>query len=217
MSKQSKVFETLQACVERSGHFLMKDAPWENKDFYSAWLAQACYYIKHSTRLLALTGARIPVEDNSMHHRFLKHCAEEKGHENLPVLDMKSVGRQIADFPEFACTQAFYQTQYYQIEHIHPHAFFGYILFLESLACDYGPLLTEKIEKIHGPKSVHFLRVHSDADIEHVRDALERVAMLPPEHQEMIAKNIQMTADLYVQICEKSLEMGLANSAKVAA
>ncbi len=214
MKSKSNVFDTLNFCVERSGHFLTKEAPWDNKDFYSAWLSQACYYIRHSTRLLALTASRIPVQDNSMHHRFLKHCAEEKGHENLPVLDMKQVGRQISDFPEFVCTQAFYQTQYYQIEHLHPHAFFGYILFLESLACEFGPHLTEKIEKIHGPQSVSFLKVHSDADVEHVRDALERVAQLSEEHQDMIRQNIQMTADLYVQICHKSLEMGLMYSKK---
>jgi hypothetical protein len=217
MNIKNSVFDTLSFCVERSGHFLTKEAPWDNKDFYSAWLSQACHYIKHSTRLLALTASRIPVQDNSMHNRFLKHCAEEKGHENLPVMDMKQVGRNITDFPEFVCTQAFYQTQYYQIEHIHPHAFFGYILFLESLACDYGPILTEKIEKIHGPKAVSFLKVHSDADIEHVRDALERVAQLPQDQQKMIQQNIQMTADLYVQICQKSLELGLDRAKKKAA
>ncbi|UOF01659.1 iron-containing redox enzyme family protein [Bdellovibrio reynosensis] len=202
------IFDTLSACVEKSGKFLMEDAPWENKDFYAAWLSQACYYICHSTRLLALTAANIPPNDNSMHYRFLKHCAEEKGHENLPVMDMKAVGRDIANFPEFAVTQAFYQTQYYQIEHIHPHAFFGYILFLESLACDYGPKLSEKIEKIHGPKAISFLKVHSDADIEHVRDALERVAKLPMEQQMMVQENIKMTAELYWQLCQQALEVG---------
>lgn len=216
MKNNPTIFDSLNTYVEKTGKFLMEEAPWENKDFYAAWLAQACYYIRHSTRLLALTGANIPVEDNSMHYRFLKHCAEEKGHENLPVADMKAFGRNIADFPEFASTQAFYQTQYYWIEHVHPLTFFGYILFLESLACDYGPKLAEKIEKIHGPKSISFLKVHSDADIEHVRDAIERVQKLPLEQQKLIQENLKLTYSLYWDICQQALAMATDKKTKAA-
>lgn len=213
--KNPTVFDSLTKYVETSGKFLM-NAPWEDKDFYAAWLAQASYYIRHSTRLLALTGSRIPVNDNSMHHRFLSHCAEEKGHENLPLMDMKAIGKNPGDFEELPSTQAFYQNQYYWIEHVHPHAFFGYILFLESLACDYGPKLTEMIEKIHGPKSVSFLKVHSDADVEHVRDALERVHKLPPEDQKVIQENLRFTAGMYEQICHQALASAMNKKAKAA-
>lgn len=202
--KNPNVYDTLRECVDRSGEFLL-NAPWENKDFYAAWLAQSHYYIRHSTRLLALTGALMPISDNPMHNRFLKHCGEEKGHENLPVMDMKSVGRKLDDVPEFPSTQAFYQTQYYAIEHVDPYAFFGYTLFLESLACEYGPKMIDKIDKLHGPKALNFLSVHSDADIEHVREAMERVKMLPPEHLKTIQDNIRLCSAMYDQICQESL------------
>ena len=216
MKVQPTVLDVLKASIDETAAFLFNEAPWENKDFYSAWLAQACYYIRHSTRLLALAGANISLEDNSMHYRFMKHCAEEKGHENLPVMDMKSIGRDIAAFPEFANTQAFYQTQYYWIEHVHPFAFFGYILFLESLACEYGDKLAAKIEKIHGPNSVQFLKIHADADIEHVRDAVARVSKLSQEQQKMILENLKLTASLYNQICREALAMTVYSEQKAA-
>lgn len=213
--KNVNIENALHDLVHRTGNMLSQ-APWEDKDFYAAWLAQACYYIRHSTRLLALTAANIPLDANPMHYRFLKHCAEEKGHENLPVNDMKSIDRHIADFPEFSVTKAFYQTQYYWIEHVHPHAFFGYILFLESLACDFGPSTTQQVEKIHGPKSVSFMQVHSDADVEHVRDALERVAKLPEQDRKVILENIELTHTLYTKIYQECLALAAARKQKAA-
>lgn len=206
--KDQNVFETLRESVDNSAAWLMK-APWEDKDFYAAFLAQASYYIRHSTRLLALTSALMPLEDQTRHNLFLKHCAEEKGHEILPINDIKSIGRSFADYPEFVATKAFYQTQYYAIEHVSPYAFFGYTLFLETLACDYGPQVAAMIEKHHGRKAMTFLKVHADADIEHVRDGMNMIENLPPQHHAAIAEHVRMCAGLYDQLCRDAYQLAM--------
>ncbi|HWU44947.1 MAG TPA: hypothetical protein VN132_15950, partial [Bdellovibrio sp.] len=70
---KSLVFAELQMLLEKTlqaaPHY-----PWEDKNFYCAWLAQTTYYVRHSTRLLALGGALAPLQQQELHNRFLKHA-----------------------------------------------------------------------------------------------------------------------------------------------
>jgi pyrroloquinoline quinone (PQQ) biosynthesis protein C len=166
-------------------------APWEDKWFYSQWLAQTTFFTRHTTRLLSLAGAHCPREYQALHNRFLEHAGEEKGHENLTLLDLKTVGAKIDDFYELPSTQSLYQTQYYWIEHKSPMAFFGFILALECLADKHGRMLTKRAEGAFGPKGVHFLRVHAEEDIDHSNEAIAQVEALPKEYHPMILENMR--------------------------
>lgn len=182
MDKYLKMIETTFA-----------EFPWEKQDFYTTWLSQTYYYARHTTRLLALGAARCAFTEDPFHNRFLEHAKEEKGHEKLIILDMKSFDMKPEDFPEFPSAAALYQSQYYWMQNDSPLAFFGYVLALEAIGARLGPALNQKVESAYNKKATHFVRVHSEEDIEHVEKALENIAKLPVPMQEIVMKNMEQT------------------------
>jgi hypothetical protein len=180
--------------------------PIQEKSVYAQWLAQTYYFVCHSTRLLALTSARFSHDKNDVHYRFAEHVREERGHEIMALRDLKAIGARIEDFPEFPETQAFYQTQYYWIEHVNPIAFFGYVLCLEAFAICGSKAFTQAY-KSHGEKATSFLILHTKEDIGHVDQAFQQLNGLSAEEKELITKNLKLSAHLYRQIYERIMSM----------
>src|SRR5687768_1654676 len=73
--------------------------PWEDAKAYALWLAQTYYMVSHSTRLVAMAGAYVPVGNESLHGRFVDHSKEERGHQKVCIADMKELGFKLTDFP----------------------------------------------------------------------------------------------------------------------
>lgn len=180
---------------------------WENKTAYAHWLAQSHYFVCHSTRLLASAGARVAVGNEMLHKRMVAHIGEEIGHEKIAVNDIREMGLSIQDHPEFAETKAFYQSQYFWIEHRAPIALMGYILFLEGLSITAGPGIYERISKAHGPKASVFLKVHATEDLDHVDEAFEALQNITPMEESYIVENMKQSAQVYFLILSKCQEM----------
>lgn len=112
----------------------MLEFPWEKRSAYAAFLAQTYYYTRHSTKLLSLAASRFSFEDYDLHRRFIAHTEEERGHEFMCEKDLSFLAYKATDFPELTITKAFYQRQYFLIEHLDPACFLGYVLALEGLS-----------------------------------------------------------------------------------
>jgi hypothetical protein len=194
-------------------HYLVK-FPWADPKFYANWCAQTFYYVSHSTRLLALASALTEVKLNNLHYHFIKHLKEESGHENLAKLDCEKLGFGLEAFPELPSTCAFYQTQYYYIQNVHPQAFFGYIIMLEGAASNIGAKCMAKAKAAHGEKAVHFWQTHSDEDPAHIEQAFSWIAKLEnPDVYKAIAKNLLQSSHCYegmlTEICKKPARVNL--------
>ena len=213
---KTNIFKMLDECTTRMDQTL-RSAPWNDASFYAAWLAQTTYYVRHSTRLLALAGAHASQEEQEFHLRFLKHAEEEKGHEKLTLLDLKHLGKKIDVIPEFAATQSLYQTQYYWIEKISPLAFFGYILCLENIAMKVGPVINKTVEQQYGPKGAHFWRVHAEEDVDHVAEAIRRVESLPVETQQLILANMIQSFENYTAMIKSCMAYAKGENRELAA
>jgi hypothetical protein len=174
--------------------------PWEDKACYGMWLAQTYYMVAHSTRLVALAGACCPLERNDLHARFVDHAKEERGHEKVAIADIKSLGFSLEDFPKVYASQAMYQVQYYWIQHVNPASFFGYTYSLEMLAVKFGVQVFEKVLKAHGEKSVKFLKLHSEDDVDHMDTANKLISKLTPEEMKYAMDNLVLSAQLYRQM-----------------
>jgi hypothetical protein len=188
----------LDRCVAQLGAAV--DAfPWEERAAYTDWVAQTYYYVRHSTRLLALAAARFPMDKrgNALHHRFAAHMNEEKKHEQLALHDISQLGSSIESLPERSSTRTFYEPQYYKIEHIHPVALFGYILPLEAIGPLCGKRIMPRVTTAHGGQCVAFLKLHVEEDVEHVAKALEIVAGIAAEEQAVIQQNLVQTSYSY--------------------
>lgn len=205
MKHQQKLLEkplekVLTAELEKST-FHLNNCNWDNIKFYADYVAQTFYYVRHSTRLLALSASRLNYEQEQMIHlRFIKHLGEESNHEKLALNDLKHLGFSIDDFPELNTTRVFYEPQYYKIEHERPLAIMGYILYLEALAQNVCIPLTKKIIELHGNKTASFLHVHGEEDPEHVAQALNMIQSLDPANLAVIERNLIQSSYCYNQI-----------------
>src|ERR1700759_4809256 len=167
---EAKVLRELQIHLDELDK-AVRNTPWQDRFVYGAFLAQTYHYVCHSTRLLALAASRFRFADEKTHRRFVKHATEEMSHEVLAVRDLNNLGLSLDQFTEFPSTRAFYQTQYYMIEHVSPWAFWGYILMLEGLALTKGPWLYNEIKQHHGEKAASFVKVHAAEDVGHMAEA----------------------------------------------
>jgi pyrroloquinoline quinone (PQQ) biosynthesis protein C len=172
--------------------------PWNSRNFYGNYLAQTFFYVRHSTRMLALSAGRLTYENQQgLHLRFLKHLSEEAGHEKLALNDLKAMGYSIDHFTELDPTRFFYESQYYKIEHRDPLAIMGYILYLEVLAQHVCPPLTKKITELYGKKAATFLLVHGEEDPHHVEEAQKLLASLPKEALVIITENLLQSSNAF--------------------
>ena len=180
---------------------------------YALWAAQTYYYVCHSTRLLALSASRFPQSKDAFHKRFCHHISEESGHEHLARRDVKAVGFDVADLPELPATKAFYQTQYYQIEHIDAMAFWGYILCLETLAVHSGDWMLEIARKTHGSDAVNFLKLHNSEDVDHLEKAYRTLEDLDNNVFELIQDNLMLSSSLYSDMVRQCAAFAEAKTA----
>jgi len=176
---------------------VIRATPWQDKAVYGAFLAQTNYYVSHSTRLLALAASRFKMSEDPLHRRFIKHATEEMNHEVLALRDLKSLGLSLKQYPEFPSTRAFYQTQYYMIEHVSPWCFWGYILMLEGLALTKGPWLFNELKQHHGEKAASFVRVHATEDVAHMAAAEKAIQSLPDQERPLVIEQIANSCFYY--------------------
>lgn len=171
--------------------------PWEEKEAYAMWLAQTYYMVNHSTRLVALAGAYVSLEQNDLHARFVDHAKEERGHQLICVSDLKAIGYTLKDFPCLYPSASMYQVQYYWIQHRGASSFFGYTLALECLAAEFGPELYRRATEAHGKKAAVFLKVHAEDDVGHIEKAYQQINALPASQIEAVLENLELSAGLY--------------------
>lgn len=173
--------------------------PWLDRRRYGDWLAQTYYYVRHSTRLLAAAAARFEFTErgDAMHHRFGAHFGEEKKHELLALHDLKSLGFTLEQFPERPLTRAFYEAQYFKVEHLHPASLLGYILLLEGVAVSRGRWISERVETAFGKGCATFVNVHAADDPDHIEKALEQVQALDEMPRALVEQNLLQSTELY--------------------
>ncbi|MFM6927783.1 MAG: iron-containing redox enzyme family protein [Bdellovibrio sp.] len=189
--------------------------PWEDEVAYSQWLGQTYHFVIHSTRLLALASARTPMSQYQFHNRFIDHAKEERGHEKMLINDLKALGRDLSQIPEFACTSALYKTQYYYIEHCSTDTFMGWVIMLEAFASNFGPGILKRVTKAHGKDASVFWKVHAEEDQDHIQKAFKQVSQLPDSHQAETILNFQHTANHYLNILKECA--AVAKKVKLAA
>jgi thiaminase len=178
--------------------------PWEDRRAYADWVAQTYYYVRHSTRLLAASAARFPYDErgNALHHRFAAHMSEEKKHELLCTHDLKQLGTSLAELREHHSTRAFYEPQYFKIEHQGPIALFGYILPLEAIGPTCGKSIIDRIVAKHGDSCVSFLKLHSEEDVAHLDKALQMLEGLGETDKAIVEQNLRQTTYAYVAMLQ---------------
>lgn len=192
------------------------DCPWDNPEFYKNWLAQTYYLIRHTTKFLALSAARLPVDDRDHHYAMLHHIQEELNHDFMPLKDLENMGGKLAQYPELPETEMIRQLQYYWIEFENPLSLCGYAFLLEGAAKFHGPQLLEVLEKYYGKKATVHLRVHAVVDQDHYEEGQKFLELLSEKDCDYIAKNMLQSAVLYSRMVERMAEQCKSKARKAA-
>jgi pyrroloquinoline quinone (PQQ) biosynthesis protein C len=171
--------------------------PWDKKVAYAEFIAQTYYYVRHSTRLLALAAGMIEPGNRKAFDRFIKHIGEERNHELLARRDMEGLGFNLDEMSEMPVTRLLWEPQYYKVIHQSPMALMGYILPLEALAANEGGKVVQVLEQTYGSKCLHFLRLHGEEDIKHVKDAIALTESLGESDLLLVQENIEQTVLAY--------------------
>lgn len=171
--------------------------PWENKAFYTHFLAQTYYFVCHSTRLLAKSLSHFGIDQDHLYKRFVVHIKEENYHERIAQADLDKLGLATSDFKELAITKAFWERQHYKIDQSKGVSLLGYILYLEAIATDCFDSAYEKMASKFGGASCNFIQVHVAEDKKHVLDAIELINSLSDPEKSIVWDNFYQTAELY--------------------
>lgn len=175
-------------------------ADWTDRRVYAGWLAQTYYFVRHSSRLLALGAASAKLHEDTLHRRMVSHLREEMGHDKVAALDIKNLGLSLDDFPELTTTRAFYQNQYYTLQNEPAASFLGWILFLEGVAATLGPKIHKVANETFGEKCSLFIKLHAEEDQDHIKSALEVAMKLTSEEAVFVVANMKQSADLYFRM-----------------
>lgn len=194
-----KLIELHQVEMKRTTE-IMRNSPWENKEFYAEWCAQFFYFVAHATRLLAASASRLQLDKDPLHLRFLDHCQEEKNHEKLFEKDLLAMGKKPNNYSEHPLACLLYQSQYYMIDYVNPMALFGSILFLEGMSISVGPEIGERIEKIYGKDATNFIRVHVHDDQDHIEKAYKALEQMDSKELSAIYQSYQISGYAFNQL-----------------
>lgn len=184
----------------------MVHAPWGELEFYKSWLAQTYYLIRHTTKLLALSAAHLPVDGRDNHYTMLHHIEGELNHDLMPVKDLQDFGASVEQFPELPETEMIHQLQYYWIQYEHPLSLCGYAFLLEGAAKFFGPKLLELLEQQYGKKGSLFLRVHVTVDQDHYEEGAKFLETLSEKEYAFIVKNMKQSRLLYSRMIDGLIE-----------
>ncbi len=166
---------------------------------YNNWLAQTYYFVCHSVKLTALAVANLPVDDK-LANKMAEHLQEETGHHLLALHDLNNMKADLQNYPELGVTKAFYESQYYKVQYIHPHILLGQILMLEALSAKVGPKMYDTITKKFGKNINSFVKVHATVDIKHSEEALMACEFVNEKYKKSLEENFYQACFMYSQI-----------------
>jgi pyrroloquinoline quinone (PQQ) biosynthesis protein C len=143
------------------------------RDHYARFLVEIYHYVKHSTRLLAVAAGRLGPERQRLFARFVEHMAEEAGHDQWALNDLKTLGvdpARVVQSTPLPATDAMVGFQYFAIEHLGPISILGYIYALETLGSGTATQVGETLKRVLGigDDALTFLLAHGEADVGHV-------------------------------------------------
>jgi hypothetical protein len=184
----------------KKSDFILKNCPWESPGFYAGWCGQSYYFVAHATRILAASAARLHLDRDDVHIRFLDHSQEEKHHEKLYQKDLEFMGRKVTEFKEHPLTSALYQSQYYLLEYQDPIAPMGGVFYLEGVSVYSGSMILERCLKAHGEKACSFLKVHIHDDQDHIKKAEMILGKLNAAELAVVTTSYEQFSYSYLQL-----------------
>ncbi|WP_309245630.1 iron-containing redox enzyme family protein [Desmonostoc muscorum] len=167
------------------------------------WRLASLYHLTHSTpRLMAEAAQRFALAGRArLADWALQKAAEERGHDQLALLDIQSLGYKASAVvkvlvPPTASALVNYFTQ--SVQTTDPIACVGYSYAMERLAMSVGDKYIQAVQALlpSDINATRCLRLHSGvgSDVAHVEETVEMVAKLTPQERVQVTTACYETA-----------------------
>jgi long-chain acyl-CoA synthetase len=172
-----------------------------SRQTYLDYLAEAYYHVRHTVPLLTLARNRLAAGDRWLSPPFDEYIAEEMGHEEWILDDIRNAGGDAEGVrngsPRMA-TELMVAYAYDYVTRVNPVGFFGMVLVLEGTSTALATAGADALMKsLKLPESCfHYLTSHGALDLEHMKffeGLMDRIES--PRHQAAI---IHMAKRVYI-------------------
>jgi len=185
---------------------------------YIAFLGQAYHHVKHTVPLLMSCGGRLPEQLNWLRTAVAEYIAEEIGHEEWILNDIRASGgdaEAVRNSRPGMATELMVAYAYDTIQRNNPVGFFGMVFVLEGTSIALATRAAEITRTALGlPKQAFsYLESHGSLDQQHMQffeKLMNRVTA--PEDQQAIVHAARVFYHLYGNIF-RSLPLGADNAA----
>ena len=172
---------------------------------YIAFLRQAYHHVKHTVPLLMACGSRLGEERAALRSALTQYIAEENGHEEWILDDLRACGedaeaaRRSAPAP---ATELMVAYVYDYVARVNPAGFLGMVHVLEGTSSALATRAAHSIARALGlpPAAFRYLTSHGSLDQEHVRFFEQTVNGLGPDDRAAVVHVARRVYGLYGDI-----------------
>ena len=172
---------------------------------YVAFLRQAYHHVKHTVPLLMACGSRLGEERATLRSAMTQYIAEENGHEEWILDDLRACGddaeaaRRAAPAP---ATELMVAYVYDYVARVNPAGFLGMVHVLEGTSSALATRAAHSIAHALGlpPSAFRYLTSHGSLDQEHVRFFEQTVNGLGLDDREAVVHVARRVYGLYGDI-----------------
>lgn len=180
---------------------------------YAAYLRETYHLVRHTSRMLALGGARLTDDRRELRNWFFEQVLEENGHDLFCIKDLKDVGLNpeilLGSHPSAGAWGLITQN-YFMATYGNPVGILGVATATEGLGADFGTMFANVMVDQYGMPSnaVTFLRSHGGFDAKHLQEAIDAIELIHDDEIELVIHAHRMTFRFYGQLFNDVLAAG---------
>lgn len=175
------------------------------REHYFAYLRETYHLVRHTSRMLALGGARLPDNRRALRNWFFEQVLEENGHDLFCIKDLKNLG---GDYEAILSGQpgpgawGLITQNYYMATYGNPVGILGVATATEGLGADFGSMFADVMVGKYGfpSNAVTFLRSHGGFDVRHLKEAVDALELITEDEVSDVIQARRMTFRYYGQL-----------------
>lgn len=175
---------------------------------YQEMLRQIYFQVRENPQIQACATAYFRGHQRTQVGSFLKHATQEVGHDQLALNDLAAMHIDTTDLPArnpLPATAAVTAFAYYQIQHLNPVGYLGYLFFLEFMPTGHGAVYVQAFKHAGVPDGAFsFIQEHVTVDVAHNRlmERYVRELVVTDADYQCVRYAMQTTAKLYSRMIE---------------
>ena len=188
------------------------------RETYIEYLTQAYHHVRHTLPLLMAAGSRVPQEKEWLRRSFAEYIAEEIGHEEWILNDIKNSGgdaEKAKTSEPLLPVDIMISCAYDCVMRRNPVGFLGMVFVLEGTSTALALKAADKLQEALGlpKKCFSYLLSHGALDVEHMQFFEKTVNQIVDEKDQQdiirVARVMyQLFADMFRAIAHKNAGAG---------